>query len=92
MVAARTVLYSSFAHRVPAGIPACRPSLPPVLDQALADFGLMPAFRSCSVQRQRDYIYLVASSTSEDMARDRVADVLDELATGSAAYSHLREW
>jgi hypothetical protein len=86
MISAHTLLARSSAQASAQSTPAVSP-LPPAFEEALVDFGLMPAFRGCSRERQRDYVSWVANSPSRDVERDRIADILDELSFGSAFYA-----
>jgi hypothetical protein len=69
------------------GVPTAEmPALPPAMERALAEFGLLPAFRSRPVTLQRHHVDWIAQSSTEAIRQNRIAAVLDELATTSAAY------
>ena len=61
-------------------VATAQPVLPPDLERALVEFGLMPAFLAQPRSRQREHIHFVEGSPDDRAARDRIADVLDELA------------
>jgi len=57
-------------------------ALPNALDAALREFGLMPVFRTRPPALQIEYARRVAEA-GEGEQPDRIADILDELATYS---------
>ena len=63
--------------------------LPAAMQQALVDFGLMAAFRASSPALQRDYVRRVQEDTRDAGLRDRIAEILDDLAAAAPAYKHV---
>jgi hypothetical protein len=62
------------------------PELPQAMERALAEFGLLPAFRSRPLTLQRHHVDWIAQSSTEAIRQNRIAAVLDELATTSPSY------
>jgi hypothetical protein len=92
MIAARTVLTGAFTHRIPAGVPPQGPTLPSEMERALVDFGLMPAFRARPLEQRREYARRITDSPTEHSRREHIAGLLDELAAGNRAYTHVSGW
>ena len=65
------------------------PEVPPALQQALIEFGLMASFKQRASSLQHEYVNTVASAHSAEKA-ERIAEVLDELAQTNSLYSFER--
>jgi hypothetical protein len=87
----RAALVDQGRTQMPAAVQAAAPAedrgaLPAYLAQTLRDFGLMGAYRSLPRTEQLGYVLWVTGACREETRRQRIAQMLDELAS-----SHLPE-
>jgi hypothetical protein len=50
------------------------------VEEALVDFGLIAAFRSCAADQRKAYMAWIASAQRQETRDERIAVMLDELA------------